>query len=383
MENTIKYSGISALILTIGMFITSCNGEKGPEGQQGTNNETAGAEEVITVTREEYTSSGMSLTRLDTADFFVTVHANGYIRVLPQKQAAISTYQGGFIEKINVQPGDSVRKGDRLVILSSPDYIMLQLNYLETLAQTEYLKKEYERQKTLSDANIASIKNFQKVKSDYAIAVARLNGYREQLKLLNIPVGQVEQNHLIPQISLYAPFSGVVKSVETILGSYVSPSDVIVRIIDHSSIHLLLNVFENDVMKIGPGQKVVFHTIGADRQIFSATVYLVGKSLDEKTRTVKVYARPEQKDIPFVQGMYIEAEILTDRITCPYLPEKAVVQQGERYLVLVKTGEKGDNLLFRKTEVKTGRKEEKRVEIRNPEVIGNREVLANGAYFLL
>ncbi len=41
------------------------------------------------------------------------------------------------------------------------------------------------------------------------------------------------------------------------------------------------------------------------------------------------------------------------------------------------------DLLFRKVEVRTGRKEEGRIEILNPEVLGDREVLVKGAFFLL
>ena len=41
------------------------------------------------------------------------------------------------------------------------------------------------------------------------------------------------------------------------------------------------------------------------------------------------------------------------------------------------------DLLFRKVEVRSGRKEGGRVEILNPEVLGDREVLVKGAFFLL
>ena len=97
---------------------------------------------------------------------------------------------------------------------------------------------------------------------------------------------------------------------------------------------------------------------------------------------MKVFGDPDTV-VPFIEGMYIEADVLTGKTTAAYLPEKAVIQEGERYVVLVKSGEKDGNMIFRKVVVRTGRTENGRVEILNPGVIGGHEVLVEGAYFLL
>ena len=365
------------------ILLSACGGG-GKEAAGAAEEDTPGGEgREIVVTREQYISSGMSLATVDTADFFIRVHANGYIRALPQHQAVISPYQGGFVRSVRVLPGTRVRKGEALVTLANPAYVTLQQNYLETMARLDYLKKDYERQKKLSEENIASLKNLQRVESDYTMMLAKYKGLKEQLRLLNIPPEKVEKSHFSSTVTIFSPIDGVVEKVSTVLGAYVSPEDVIIRITDPEAIHLELDIYENDVLKVRKGQKILFHRPGDNEKIYSATIYLTGSTVDGQTRTVKVFGKIEDRNIPLLQGMYVEADVLTGRSLSTYLPEKAVVQEGERYLVLMKTGVRDGDLLFRRVEVKTGRNEGGRIEILNPEVLGGHEVLVKGAFFLL
>jgi cobalt-zinc-cadmium efflux system membrane fusion protein len=337
---------------------------------------------MIVVTRAQYVSSAMSLVRVDTGDFYVSVHASGYVRALPQHQAAVSPYQGGFVRTIRVLPGSPVRKGEVLVTLTNPEYLTLQQNYLEAKAQLVYLQEEYERQKKLSQENISSRKNLQRTQSDYLMTLARYNALKEQLKLLGLSPAEVEKSHFSPVVSLRAPIKGVVVSVNTVLGAYVSPEDVVVRISDPQAIQLELDVYENDVLRIQKGQEVLFHVPGQAHKVYHGKIYLTTRSINDRTRSVKVIVRPEEK-LPLLQGMYVEADILSGKTRSTFLPEKAVVREGERTMVLVKTGVRKGDLFFRKVEVKTGRTENGRIEILNPQVLGDREVLAKGAFFLL
>lgn len=370
------------LLISLIVYLPSCGGGTTETGGT-TAADTLRQEGEIVVTREQYISSGMTLARVDTADFYVSVHANGYIRALPQHRAAISPYQGGFVRNIRVLPGTSVRKGEVLMTLANPDYVTLQQNYLEAKAQLMYLKKEYERQKKLSAENIASQKNLQKTESDYLTTLARYSSLKEQLRLLGISPAGVEKSYFTSQVALRSPIDGVVTSVNTVMGAFVSPEDVVVRISDPRAIHLELDVYENDVLKIKPGQKVLFHVPGQAKKVYSGEIYLTTRNIDDKTRSVKILVRPDQRDMPLLQGMYVEADILTGRTRSPYLPENAVVMEGERAVVLMKTGVRDGDLVFRKKEVKTGRTENGRIEILNPQVLGDREVLAKGAFFLM
>ena len=63
--------------------------------------------------------------------------------------------------------GDKVTKGQALLTLQNTEFLDIQKEYLEVAEQINYLKSEYERQKTLYDEKISSQKNYLKAESDY------------------------------------------------------------------------------------------------------------------------------------------------------------------------------------------------------------------------
>ena len=74
---------------------------------------------------------------------------------------------GGSVRDIRVLPGEYVRKGEVILTLANPAFIELQQSYFDAAAQTEYLKKEYERQQKLVSGESASLKRMQQSKADY------------------------------------------------------------------------------------------------------------------------------------------------------------------------------------------------------------------------
>src|SRR5690606_20715229 len=110
----------------------------------------------ITITRAQFETTNMRLGVIETKTFSRQVKANGYIDVPPDQKASVSVKLGGFVKSVTVLPGDRITKGKVLFTLENPEFIQLQQEYLENYAQLEYLKSDYERQKTLADENIAS-----------------------------------------------------------------------------------------------------------------------------------------------------------------------------------------------------------------------------------
>ena len=74
---------------------------------------------------------------------------NGVIVMPPQNHVTVTLGMGGSVRDIRVLPGEYVRKGEIILTLANPAFIELQQSYLDAAAQTEYLKKEYDRQRKL------------------------------------------------------------------------------------------------------------------------------------------------------------------------------------------------------------------------------------------
>ena len=81
--------------------------------------------------------------------------------------------------------------------------------------------------------------------------------------------------------------------MNVVKGLFVSPAEEILEIIDNDHIHLELNVFEKDIMKLEKGQTIWFKIPESSSETFEAKVYLIGANIEEN-RTIKI-RRASQK----------------------------------------------------------------------------------------
>ncbi|WP_416442394.1 efflux RND transporter periplasmic adaptor subunit [Leeuwenhoekiella sp. A16] len=310
----------------------------------------------ITVTKPQFDQSYMQLGKMSEHTFPDIVEATGMIDVPPQNRAVISAFSGGYIKNTPLLIGDKVKKGQPLVTLENPDFIQMQQDYLENKEQLTYLKSEYDRQQTMLDENITSQKKFLSSESDYKRALAMTNGLRRKLQLLNINVNRVEAGDITSVVTVFSPISGTISEVMVSTGAYVSPADEIMQIIDTDHIHLELSVFEKDIMPVKEEQPLEFQIPESSPQSYKGEVHLVGKSINEKTRTIKVHGHPvkDESTPEFSVGMFVEAQIITGEVEQMALPNEAVVSVDDTSYVLVLNSQDVNGYHFDQKEVKTG-----------------------------
>lgn len=369
-------------ILLFSLLIWSCGNKEETKKVSSVNED---HHEHFNVTSAQFKSENMQLGKLAEVDFHEAVTTTGYIDVPPKNKASVSTFMSGYVKNTPLLIGDEVKKGQLVVTLENPEFIELQQNYLEISEKLNYLKSEFERQKTLYDEQITSQKNYLKAESEYKSNLAHYNGLKQKLRMLNINSNAVEQGKITSTINLYAPISGFVTKVNVSNGSFVDASTEVIEIVDTDHIHLELTVFEKDILKVRKGQAINFKIPEASEDIFAADVYLVGTSVDETNRTIKVHGHlPEDNHLAtFVRGMFVEAQIITDRVKKMAIPKAAVAEMDGVYYALILESNNNGNYEFEKIEVTVGKKNESFVEVLNTVAFQNKQVLTKGAYMLL
>ena len=166
------------------MLLTACGNSENKK--EVILKETSTHSEEIIITKAQFEGEKMVLGSLSEYDFNDTVKVNGMIDVPPQNKSSVTTLIGGFITKTPLLIGDKVKKGQILVSLKNTEFVDIQQNYLEVAEQLNYLKSEFNRQKTLFDENITSEKNYLKAESNYKSNLAHFNGLRKKLQMMNI-----------------------------------------------------------------------------------------------------------------------------------------------------------------------------------------------------
>lgn len=368
-------------IILFAMLFVACGNEKGNEPVV-LETEADDHNELI-ITKAQFESENMAFGNLAEFDFSEGVKVNGMIDVPPQNKSSISTFIGGYITKTPLLIGNEVKKGQLLVTLQNPEYIEIQQNYLEVAEQLNYLKSEFNRQKTLFEEQITSEKNYLKSESTYKSNLAHYNGLRKKLQMMNINPKRVEQGTISSSINLYAPIDGFVTKVNVSNGTYVSPSDVILEIVNTHHVHLELSVFEKDIMAIKKGQKIRFQIPEASDKTFNADVHLVGTTIDGETRRVQVHGHIDNEEENFIVGMFVEAEIITESTKRIGLPKEAIISLEDGDYILVLEAEENNEFHLEKVKLTIGKETEDAVEVLNSEALKEKQILVKGIGMLL
>lgn len=288
---------------TLGLFLLSCNNPQ-PASQQEEAAPAPATETVAQADSVQQTDAVSSATNVAKSASY-----NGVITVPPQRQATVTLTMGGSIHSTNLLPGSYVRQGEVIATLENPEFIQLQQIYLESAAQAEYLEKEYNRQKMLSEQEAASQKRFQQSKADYLSMKSRMDAAAAQLKLLQVDVRQLHDQGIEPYLQVKAPLDGYVTNMKVNLGTYLNAGEPICDIINKGETLLELTAYEKDLDYLQVGSSVEFQVNGMGSQTFEATVITIGQEVDDVNRSLQVYARVKDQNSRFRPGMYVSAKI--------------------------------------------------------------------------
>lgn len=338
----------------------------------------------IVVTSQQFENGSMRIGSFEEKPFPTVVRANGIIDVPPQSRAIISAFSGGFIKDLPVQVGSNVTKGERVVTIENPEFISLQQQYVELSEQLAYLKSEYERQQIMLDEKITSQKNFLKVESDYKSSLVRYQSLKKNLEMLNISPNAASEGKIASAAAIMSPIQGSVSKVFVNRGSFVSPADKIMEIINTDEILLDLKVFEKDLLQLHKDQPIKFKISEASSEYFEGTISLVGASIDPKTRMATVLGKINKtNNTHFSAGMFSEAEIIVSAEKHAAVPESAVTEfEGSQY-ILELVDEDNNEYHFMPRKVNVEKISDGFILIKNPERFAGKKILIDGGFMLL
>jgi cobalt-zinc-cadmium efflux system membrane fusion protein len=354
-------------------------------------------EDLVELTHAQYKTAGIELGKIEMRTISGTIPASGMLDVPPQSKVSISAPMGGFVKSTDLLQGSRVEKGQVVAVMQYQDYIQLQQDYLENISQLEFLKSEYERQKELSKENVNARKSLEQAEANYNTTKSTVEGLKAKLLITNINIANLEKGDIQNTINLYSPISGYVTKVNTNIGAFVNPSDVLLEIVNTEQLHVELTIFEKDVPLLKVNQRVIF-TLANENTHRVASVHLIGREISAD-RSVQVHCHIEKQDRELIPGMYLRAIIETDSAHVLSVPEESIVHfEGKEFIFIENKedhegehdheGEKEENREeknhFKMIEVKTGETELGFIEVKLPEGFDmNSKIVIKGAFSLL
>lgn len=284
-----------------------------------------------------------------------TVNASG--KVYPEIEVKVSPDISGEIVELNVNEGDSVRKGQVLariyadIYLTQRDQVAAGVNQSKAQlsnstaslaglkATLDNLKNSYDRQKKLLNDKVISRAEFEQAEQAYLTAQANYIAAKEGLKSseASIQSAQAQLEKADKDLSrtvITSPMDGMislmnVKKGERVAGNSFNVGTEMMRVADMRSIEVRVDVGENDIPKVKLGDTAIVEVDAYTNRKFKGLVYKIanpstgatttGTSADVTNYKVHIRLLPESyndlvakgRSFPFRPGMSASADIQT------------------------------------------------------------------------
>ncbi len=327
--------------------------------------------------------------------------------ILPLMETALYPKVSGYLERIDVRIGDSVRQGQVVAQIERSDFLQkvkevearvayakAQLAELEAGTRSQELRQaeesvsqaqsrfdharlQKERMEALYGRQIVSKKDFDNAEMDYKVTEAQLEGSQQQLKLLRegarqevkhasqAKLNEMEALLAQEQIRLQntviaAPFQGEIMRKYVDAGALVSPSTPLVHLVHTATLKVVANVLERDIPLLKPGIIARVRTEAYPDNVFEGKVARVNTGLDSSTRTLQAEIEIPNSTRLLKPGMFARIEVfLLEKPGVVAVPREAVVEeQGAKFVFMV------DGNKAARRPVVTGIKQDQFVEIR-------------------
>jgi len=319
----------SIIVSTI--FLLSCSSNPKIETQKEAVVETTNK---VSLTKEQAILAQLVLAPIELGRMKGTAHLNGVIDVPPTGIASVSMPLGGYVEDINLIPGNFVKKGAVLATVKDPAFIQLQENYLASKAKLNYLQQDLDRQKLLLNQEAVSKKSYQLIQADYNAINIQLRALSEQLKLINIKPENLTPENMTSLVRLTAPISGFITKVNINRGKYVTPSDVLLEIMDPNDIHAAITIYEKDIANFKVGMKGTVTLTQDPSKNYTVSILAVSQNINEdKTGLLHCHFENTPKNV--LPGMFLTVDIVVETNEAVLIPTEAVQRfQGKDYIFI-------------------------------------------------
>ena len=214
---------------------------------------------------------------------------------------------------------------------------------------TEVVKKEFsEKIETFGTAISKKSKTFKIKKNDLF----------EDLKLKNF----VKEGEILIRLksgNILAPFSGVLGYTGLTEDILVSNNIIIITLDDNSTIYSDIKIPENYSAFIKKGLPVEAKITSYKNKIFEGEIDFVSSRINADTRSLLSRIKIDNKNLELISGSLLEVKVKFDLRKSLSVPDTGIMVEGDKSYVYKINNENIAN----KTEVKTGLRGDKKIEI--------------------
>ena len=255
----------------------------------------------------------------------------GRVEPVEDKVSVVNTKLAGWVEVLYInRTDDTVKKGQKLFELYSPELVAAQEEYLLAVRSLDGLKNTpYAEAKERAEALVESAK--------------------KRLRYWDISSDQIEEIRRTGQASrtlaIRAPSDGAVTEKMVVEGQKVEAGEPLFRIIDHSTVWVYGEIYEYEMPYIKKGQEALLSPAYSPEQGYKGRIDHIYSHLGSiryaedggtEVRTAKVRFELPNRVHRLKLGMYLNVEIRAFvAANALAVPDSAVIDTGTRQIAIV------------------------------------------------
>ena len=253
----------------------------------------------------------------------------------PARTAAVLTPLSGRLIALKVALGDRVVRGQVLAVIDSPD-LEQAYNDNEKAADSFHLtEKTLGRQEAQNKLGVASDRDLDQAKSDYAQAAAEYTRTQAHLKVLG---ALADAKPASRSLSVTSPLNGSVTALSVAPGNMINdPTQPLMTVADLSTVWVTALVPEKDIAAVARNQDAQVTVAAYPDQVRQGKVLFVSDVIEPDSRRAKIRIAFANGDYQLKPNMFASVVISGRERSLIVLPSSALLMNNDRTSVFVAT----------------------------------------------
>ncbi len=245
------------------------------------------------------------------------LETTGQVNFIDDRVSTISSRVQGRIENMRVATWDNVHRGELVLEIYSPDFMLGEAEYLQ--AQT---------------TSAMSAKS--SIPGSAELGQSMLLAARRKLELLGMSDADINAiKTTSPTIWMRAPVSGTVVQNKATIGSAINPGDVLFQLGTLDRVWLNADIYEVDLARVKVGQQLEAVTTAFPNEVFKGQVSRISPNIDPNAHTAQIRCEIKNPDLKLKPQMLARVKIVTNPGSALVVPQQALVFDGDSYCAFV------------------------------------------------
>lgn len=211
----------------------------------------------------------------------------------------------GYIKTWKHDIGSSVKKGDVLALIETPD-LDAQLRQAKADLQVGMVNAEFAQTTADRWATLVKTNSVSAQQNDEKAADARA----KKALVMSLKANRDRLQELVDYKRIVAPFDGVITSRTIDIGSFITENSTnqlpLFQIVQANPLRVYVKIPQSYALRLSPKMTVDLYFDEYPRKIFKATLLDTAKAIDSDSRTLLAQFKVENKKYEILPGSYAQ-----------------------------------------------------------------------------